>query len=88
MPNKKDVMGPIGTGIRNLRLNPKMRSVMEIVDSRLSVRVSRRLKPSYDRQEYVVTVGPPNYKANRMIKRAKKYGFEFPLQDIVYYRKK
>ena len=89
---KKDVMGPINTGIRNLRINVKARSVMELTDSNSMVVVTRRLKPrGWDkkgRQEYVVTIGPPNYKARKLIKRAKKHHFEFPLQDIRYYKDK
>ena len=61
-----------------------IKTATKIATPKITVRVTRRLKPlkSNRRNEYVVTIGEPNYLALRFIKLCKKAGEPFPVKKI------
>lgn len=84
-----NIYDSVDTLIRNLVGNRKIQSQMEVLGPRLSVVITRRIKPDkrHSRQEFVVTFGAPNYRGRELIKRAKRHGFDYPLQDSRFYKK-
>lgn len=69
-----------------LTATPSLRTAYSVESPKLVIRVSRRLK-YYKRNrtnEFVVTIGAPNYLAVKFIKLCKKAGEPFPVKQIQY----
>lgn len=78
----------IASMIQRMRVTPVMRSFVSILSRKEAITITRRLKPGKERQEFIVTIGAPNYRARDLLRRARKAGADYPIQDVRVYRKK
>jgi hypothetical protein len=76
----------IETLIDSLMADPKLRTATKILSPKSVIRVSRRLKPSKrnTRNEFVVTIGVPNYTTLKFIRLCTKVKEPFPILKIQF----
>jgi len=76
----------IETIISALENDFKLKSGTKFISPLLTIKVTRRLKPYKRnlRNEFVVTIGKPNYSALAFIKDCKKAKEPFPVQKIQF----
>jgi len=75
-----------------LQRNPDLRRATAYISRTETVKVSRRRKLDrrYRQEEFVVTLGTPNYRERQWIKDAQKASVSFPVRKIqlTYWPKK
>ena len=66
--------------------DPKRKTATYYIEPKKVIRVTRRHKPNKraTRNEYVVTIGAPNYLATKFIKLAKKAKEPFPINRLQF----